>query len=104
MNMSVETNANLNEIYEGLTNGLYSCREQDLAPGCKRVIVYSEDCSLTFDFISKQSGLSATDHVTVQYQDRLGHTASAVVYSAEQALSFVQDYIPDKMVSSRKHM
>ena len=53
MNMCVETNTNLNEIYEGLTNGLSSCREQDHAPGCKRVIVYSEDCSLTFDFISK---------------------------------------------------
>lgn len=53
MNMSVETNTNLNEIYEGPTNGLSSCREQYLAPGCKRVIVYSEDCSLTFDFISK---------------------------------------------------
>lgn len=102
MNMNIETQNSLNEIYEGLTNGLSGYREQDLAPGCKRVIVRSEMCTLTFDFISKTSGLSATDSVTVEYADQYGFSRG-VINSSEQALQMVQEYIPEKAISSGKH-
>lgn len=103
--MELNATANLNEIYEGLTNSLSSFREQEVNPGCKRIIVTSGEVSITFDFIAKGSGLSATDIVTAKYVSG-DWSKSVAINSLDQALEIVKVNLPNKIIeqASGKHM
>lgn len=103
--MELNTTDNLNIIYEGLTNSLSSFREQEVTPGCRRIIVTSGEVSITFDFIGKGSGLSATDIVTAKYISG-DWSKSVAISSLEQALEIVKVNLPNKIIeqSSNKHM